>query len=98
MYSKLASDLDRIASSLEKKGLKKEAEELDVIANTMQAMDIEKKLRKKLTEEGFLGLDTIGEAKAEILNDKNWKKRWDVDEELAELGDAYRKSEGLLTV
>jgi len=94
MFSKLAYKLDEISASLEERGFKKEAEELDVLANTLEKLDMDR-LREKLKEEGYLGLDTMGEALGEILKDKDWKKRWDVDEELAGLGDAYRKSKGL---
>ncbi len=36
MYSKISSELDRIANSLEQKGLIKEAMEIDVISNTIE--------------------------------------------------------------
>jgi hypothetical protein len=44
MYAKIAQELDKVASNLEAKGLTKEAEMLDVIANTLEklAFDITK--------------------------------------------------------
>lgn len=38
MYNKLAAELDKIAESLESKGLLKEATELDIVANTMERL------------------------------------------------------------
>ena len=72
MYDKLAQQLDIIASDLESKGLLKEAEQLDVISNTMEklALDLLKdNMYKKLwndmrgdaQKKDFEGLDdTLG--------------------------------------
>lgn len=52
MFTKIVKLLDKIASSLETKGLVKEAEELDVISNTMekeQGMPYPTELMKKWT-------------------------------------------------
>ena len=38
MYTKIAQELDDIASSLEAKGLTKEASDLDIVANTLEVL------------------------------------------------------------
>jgi len=52
MYSILINTLDKIASSLEEKGLLKEAEQLDIVANSLEENQEEEKSYQSGIKEG----------------------------------------------